>query len=278
MKITTGQLVVQDGAEVSVSSQGSGNAGNLEVGSRSIRLDNQARLRSDTQAGEGNIILDSQDLVLRRGSRITANAEGTAAGGNITIGTGVIAALENSDITANAVNARGGQINIDAQGIFGTEFREERTLESDITATSERGPEFSGTVEIITPDADLSSGLVNLPSVPVATEVVQACQPGGNQQQSEFVITGRGGLPSNPGEALSTDAVQVDLMSLNSEVERSASTAVSMNPTRSTPARLVEAQGWVIDANGNVVLTTNASSVSPRASWQKTSDCQRNES
>ena len=71
---------------------------------------------------------------------------------------------------------------IDAQGIFGTEFRQAPLLdtpESDITATSEAEPQFSGTVEINTPDIDPSGGLVNLPTVPLDTEVLQACQPGG---------------------------------------------------------------------------------------------------
>jgi len=47
-------------------------------------------------------------LVLRRGSNIITNATGTATGGNITIDTGVIAALSDSDISANAQEARGG--------------------------------------------------------------------------------------------------------------------------------------------------------------------------
>jgi len=65
-------------------------------------------------------------LVLRRGAIIT-NATGTATGGNITIDTGVIAALSDSDISANAQEARGGRVRIDAQGIFGTEFRNQDT-------------------------------------------------------------------------------------------------------------------------------------------------------
>ncbi|HCF28541.1 MAG TPA: hypothetical protein DEV81_15375, partial [Cyanobacteria bacterium UBA11049] len=92
--ITTGSLSVTDGAQMSARSVGGGAAGNLEVSARSIRLDNQALLSSDTIAGQGNIFLRSDDLILRRGSNITTNATGTATGGNINIDTDILAALQ----------------------------------------------------------------------------------------------------------------------------------------------------------------------------------------
>ncbi len=127
LRINTEQLVVRDRAKVTVNSEGLGDAGNLGVTAHSIRLDNQALLSSDTTAGQGNIDLRSQDLILRRGSNITTDASGTATGGNITINTGVLAALENSDISADALEGPGGRVIINAQGIFGTEFREDLT-------------------------------------------------------------------------------------------------------------------------------------------------------
>jgi large exoprotein involved in heme utilization and adhesion len=84
---------------------------------------------------KGNITIESQDIQMRRGSAITTNATGASAGGNIIINTDTLAALENSDITANALNNRGGNVSINAQGIFGTEFRPQLTPNSDITAT-----------------------------------------------------------------------------------------------------------------------------------------------
>jgi large exoprotein involved in heme utilization and adhesion len=104
-------------------------------------------------------------------------------------------------------------------------------------------------------------------------QVAQGCSPRGSQAQSEFIITGRGGLPPNPGEALSADAVMVDLVTLNPEVAQPSTPAVSTSSTNSAP--LVEAQGWVIDTNGNVVFTANASAVTPHTSWQKIADCQK---
>lgn len=275
MRITTGQLLVRDGAEVTVSSAGTGNAGNLEIASRSIHLD-RGIFRATTASGEGgNIKLRSQDLILlRRNSEISTEAGGIGKGGNIDIinpGFIVAVPLENSDITANAVEGDGGNINIKAQGIFGLEFREQRTALSDITASSEFG--LDGVVEINTLDVDPSSGLVALPAVPVDTEVAQACTPGGNQATSEFVVTGRGGLPPSPTEALSSDAISVDWVTLNSGEEDKSSLVPATNLKSPTPKLIVEAQGWVTDNNGEVVLTAYASTTTPDSFWQTPTDC-----
>ncbi|MCT7970223.1 hypothetical protein NG799_28305 [Laspinema sp. D1] len=79
---------------------------------------------ADTVTGGGNISLRSRLAILPQGSRIT-NAQGeNVIDGNINIDAQVLRALENSDISANSQDFRGGQVNINAQGIFGTEFRD----------------------------------------------------------------------------------------------------------------------------------------------------------
>ena len=274
VNITTGSLSVTNGAELIVSTFGQGNAGDLIINARNtIQLDDQSRIGSTTIVGDkGNISLRSQNLLLRRSSNITTNATGTATGGNITIDTDILVALENSDITANADVARGGQVIINAQGIIGTQFRDELTPESDITATG-GSPELSGTVEINTQNVVPSAELFALPVQLADTELAQGCQGGGGQTQSEFVVTGRGGLPPNPREALNSDAVEVDLVTLNPSEENHSRQAVSTNPTSSTPAPIVEAQGWIINAKGEVVLTATAPAVTPHSSWQNSVDC-----
>jgi large exoprotein involved in heme utilization and adhesion len=303
VNITTGSLSVTNGANLIVSSLGQGGAGDLIINARNtVRLDNQSRIEATTIASGngGNITLRAQDLLLlRRNSQIstTAGTAGTGGnGGNILIDdTNFIVAVpeENSDITANAFSGSGGQVEIRAQGIFGLEPRSRQELQtllgtndpiqldpinlptSDITAISRTAPELGGQVTINTPDVDPSQGLVELPAVPIDTEVVQVCTPGGSQGQSEFIITGRGGLPPNPGDALSTDAVNVDLITLNPEVYQPSTPAVSTNSTSATPPPIVEAQDWVIDALGNVVLIANAPNATPHSSWQRTANCQK---
>lgn len=270
LTINTGQLQVLDGAEITVSGE-LGRAGNLSATANSIFL-NQGKLTAVTGLGEGgNIKLQGLDLLLMRdNSLISAEALNIADGGNINIDSKFILAnpFENSDIIANAFEGSGGNINITAQGIFGLQYRDRLTSNSDINASSEFG--VDGVVEIDTPGIDPNSGLVSLPVVPVDTQVSQACTPSGSQQQSEFVVTGRGGLPQNPGDTLNTDAVQVDLVTLNSQVAQPSIPSVS---TSSTQTPIVEAQGWAIDKHGNVVLTANASTTAPHSSWQKTANC-----
>ena len=266
--ITTGSLSVTDGAQMSARSIGSGAAGNIEVAARSIRLDNQALLSSDTIAGQGNIFLRSDDLILRRGSNITTNAAGTASGGNINIDTDLTIASEDSNITANAQAAFGGRIIIDTQGLF-------RTADSDITAFSELGTEFNGVVDINTPGIEPNSGLINLPTQLVEARVAQTCQPSGNQAQSEFVVTGRGGLPPSPDETLSTDAIQVDWVTLNPKVEN-RDQVVPTNTTTPEPNSMVEATGWTIAHNGDVLLTASATPALPGNSRQTPAKCHAN--
>lgn len=282
LRIETGDLTIQDGAAVAVSSlnpDSNGGAGNLQIQAQTIRLDNQGKLTSETASGNGgNIDLHLRDLLLlRRNSKISTSAgiEGAGGnGGNITINTPLIVAVpsENSNITANAFTGTGGQVQIAAQAIFGIKDREEETpLLSDITASSELG--VDGVVEINTPNVDPSFGLVNLPSVPIETEVVQACQPGRSQAKSEFFVTGRGGLPPNPTDLLSSDAIQVDWVTLNPEVENHSSPAVSRNSTAPKPTSIVEAQGWVIGNNGEVMLTASVPNVTPYSFWQTLAKC-----
>jgi len=241
LNITTGSLIVRDGAEVTVSGRSSGDAGNLTVEASSIRLDNQANMSADTKAGQGNINLGSAALVLRRGSSITTNATGSdITGGNININADVLAALENSDISANSRDFRGGNVSVTTQGIFGTQFREQLTPESDITATGANSL-LNGTVEINTPDVDPSQGLTELPNEPVNVEVAQGCQAAGTQASVAFFNTGRGGLAPNPYEPISSNNIWEDIPLATQRTENSASTARAFVPPVTPPNKIVEA-------------------------------------
>ncbi|MBD1889304.1 MULTISPECIES: S-layer family protein [unclassified Coleofasciculus] len=280
LKITTGQLIVQDGAQVNVSSQGTGNAGNLEIEAGSILLDNQAALTATTKSGNGgNITLQVQDLLqLRHGSSISTTAGTDKAGGNggnMDINAKFIVAVpeENSDITANAFEGRGGNINITTSGIFGTQFRPRLTPESDITASSEFG--VNGAVNINTLDVDPSRGLATLPAelVDASGLVAQTCPTGGGLAQSELILTGRGGLPDNPSETRSSSVVWTDWrISQTSRPNRIShaakafprSTAVAESQAHSPAIPFVEATGWGRNHQGEVVLMAAVSS-SPKS-------------
>ena len=283
LTIATGKLIVRDGAQVDVSSVGvgSGAAGNLEVAARSVLLDNQGKLTSETDSGQGgNINLHDLDLLLmRHNSQISTtagNAQAGGNGGNITINNPFLVAVpsENSDINANAFRGNGGQVTINAQGIFGTQPQKSDTPESDITASSTGGG-INGVVSINRLNINPSFGLVTLPVQPVDVTglIAQGCPANVGSRASKFVVTGRGGLPDNPSDLLSSDAVQVDLVTLNPESENRSVASVSTQPTSATPAPLVEATGWVIGANGQVTLTAQAPTVTLQIPWLTPAIC-----
>jgi len=204
--INTQRFSILDGAEVTVSSEGIGGAGNLEARADFIRLDNNAKLIATSTSGNGgNIFLGVQNLLLlRHGSQISTTA-GTAQaggnGGNIAINAPFIVAIpkENSDISANAFTGSGGSVNITAQGIFGLKFRPFLTSSSDITASSQFG--ISGVVAINSPDTSfLQNSLTQFPQSLIDTNhlLVNSCIVRRGQQNGSFLVTGSGGLPDRP--------------------------------------------------------------------------------
>lgn len=268
IRIKTGQLVVQNGGQITVNGTGSGNPGDLEVVASSIFL-NTGKLTTETASGNGgNIRLQVRDeILMRRQSEISASAQGAGNGGNleITIPNGFILAFlpENSDIVASARQGNGGVARATALGVFGfRQFKGFRTPESDFTASSELG--IDGRLEIITPNRRLEE----LPADFQVGEIAQGCEAVRGQKLSRFVITGRGGLPPNPKDALSSDDLQVPWIPLHGG-ENSSISGVATKATRTTP--LVEAQSWAIDEQGQVVLTaTNIN----HGSWQIPNVCE----
>ena len=260
--IKTNQLLVEDGGRVVVTSRGTGDAGNLTVNARSIRLDKNATLSADTTSTSTNpnqatININSRDLILRRGSNITANATGSdVIGGNINIDTSILAAVENSPISANSADFRGGKIKINTSGIV-------RSFDSDITA---RGvsQEFNGTVLINTPDTDPSRGLLKLPISVVDTPklIASSCSAFG-KNGSSFTITGRGGLPPSPDDFLTSDVLWSDTRLPTATAQQHRSD----KPAKPKPVEIIPATGWVINDKGDVTLISSVpnatSSVSP---------------
>jgi filamentous hemagglutinin family protein len=262
LTINTRVLLVQDKGILTARSRGQGIAGNLNINAISIILDNQASLVADTPSNSPNpnqpqatITLRAKDLILlRRHSNITTNAIGSnVTGGNININTDFLVATENSDIRANSTDSRGGRVTIEALGIFGTQFRNAPTLESDITATG-ASPNLSGTVELNTLDVDPSRGLVELPVnlIDASEQIAQGCTPRRGQTNS-FVVTGRGGMPLSPSEPLRQRAVITQWVTLDEEIGNETDT-----PAKTTLAEnqqpIIEAQGWVVDKRGDVQL------------------------
>lgn len=257
LTIKTPALIVRDGATLDVRSFGMGNAGTLTVMADSIRLQNGSSLNATTFAGAGgNIDLRSRHLQLLNNSRIWTDARNTD-GGNIDIRTDTLAALGNSDITANALEGFGGRVTINTQAIFGTQFREALTPESDITATSELGPQFSGTVTITTPDVNTAAGLVELAEniTDRSNQINVGCAA---TRGNSFTITGRGGLPESPTTPLRGRAIWRDVRNASTATPTANTSTQNLQSKKSNlPVQLVEANGWIVNDLGQVELVAN---------------------
>ena len=269
VRLSTSDLQVLDRARIEVDSQGSGTAGNMAIAVDTVRLDN-GRLTAETAAvNGGNIALEDLDVLLLRNNSLISTTAGTAGaggnGGNINIDANAIVSVpgQNNDIRANAFMGSGGTVRIDASGLFGIEVEpQDDVLTNDITASSEQG--IQGTVDITTPDIEPRDGLAELPTAfaDVSDQIAQTCSGNSDGQDSEFVVTGRGGLPQNPVDTLIGEVSSVDWATLDApeEARTSEATASSELPDPAFFAEegIVEAQGWVKE-NGKVKLVAASS-------------------
>ncbi|MBE9098560.1 two-partner secretion domain-containing protein [Vacuolonema iberomarrocanum] len=256
-------LVDIDNGVLSAESQGAGIGGNIFIATDRLQLANQSQINTETFSTDGgNITLTVDDLFLLRENSLVSTEAGTTQsggdGGDITINNsdGFIVAVpdENSDIVANAFEGRGGNIRITTQGIFGLEFRDERTPLSDITASSEIG--VDGDVEIITPNVDPTQGLVELPTdvVDAANQIGQVCPtgPGAAAQLGSFVVTGRGGMSHSPLNVLDDPDITVDWLEDGTPTIEETNEPIPQS--QSQPPALVEADGWIRSEEGQVQL------------------------
>ncbi|MGK7946369.1 MAG: CHAT domain-containing protein, partial [Microcystaceae cyanobacterium] len=208
-------VIIENGASIAVDAQGSGQSGNITLFADYLTL-NQGTISAQSTSGDGgNIFLNIDNrLTLLNNSLISTtagNQQQGGNGGNITILADSIITLpgDNSDITANAFSGDGGNINITTQEILWIQPRNLLTPFSDITASSELGAEGVITIneQNIKPPEDTVT--INAELVDPNTLISQnVCKKGIN---SEFIVTGQGGLPLNPTDPLNAILVWEDL-------------------------------------------------------------------
>jgi len=266
-------------------------AGELTIAAPVVFLD-RGNLNAETKFGRlARITLRGAELlILRDNSTITTTA-GSAAGsefgggdgGDININADFIVAtpFENNDISANAFSGRGGRVEITSQRIFGLTALSREELEiklgettpegldparlssNDITAISQLNPQLNGQIIFVTPDIDPSQGVVELPTdiIDASRLVAQGCATGDinpERRLGEFVITGRGGLTLSPDALMSREIPPSNWIELPSQGNSPSTVPVpeeSISVVEPTP---IEAQGWMVDANGEVLLITQA--------------------
>ncbi len=292
--INTDRLIVRDGGIIRATSipeapegeqaGGLGQAGDVVIQADSIFL-NGGQINTETGAGQqpnANIRLEDFDLLLLQNeSQISARAIQEASGGNINLqapnGYLMAGSNQNNDVIANAKKGPGGEINVNTRAVVGLEERLSNppNITNDLDASSENGPQ--GTVTTTQPNINPTQGLIELPNniVDASNLIVQTCPTGSStansDRLSEFVITGRGGLPPSPSDPRDEDAILSGWASL--ETPEAARSNIENTNTERQPdeepnqvGSIVEAQGWVRDRNGQVVLLAQAPTVAPQVS------------
>ncbi|BAY85488.1 filamentous hemagglutinin outer membrane protein [Calothrix parasitica NIES-267] len=264
-------VIIENGAAVSVNSLGTGDAGDISLQADNLRLNNGfiAAITNSTQGGNINLQL-GELLLLRNNSQISTTAGFAQAGGNggnIKINSPFIVAVpkENGDITANAFSGNGGNINITSQGIFGITPRSQVTPQSDITASSETG--IQGTINITNPELDPNQGVIELPDglVDKSKQIAQVCPQGINaaKRLSEFYITGRGSLPPSPFKPLTGYINRTSLATLDGETNQEEGKQIRNRKIDKESREIVEAQGFMKNADGEVYLVAQVPSIVP---------------
>ncbi len=194
IEIDTNSLIVTNEGIISVTNQGTGNGGNINIKAGKITLDG-GNISATTVSGKGgNINLQAQDISLINNSNISATAGGKGDGGNININSDSLLMKDQSQITADAFEGQGGNILINTEVFLVSN-------DSVITATSELG--IDGVVEINTPENNLESVIVPIKAqiLEFDPNIAQRCL---NQKGEKglFLMKGKDAIPTSTEDHL----------------------------------------------------------------------------
>ena len=247
---------ITNGAEISVNSLGTGNGGSIDITAGKLIFANNALITANTVNGKGgNIKLLLSDIFFpRNNSSITTSSTVNGDGGKIVLSnlSSFLVSIpsENNDIFANADGkGAGGKIDITTQSIFGFQYRAEQSkLTSDITANSKLGTK--GSVNINTLGVDPSKGLNSLPADTRDASRLLSPVCLADKRGSSFTITGKGGIAAKPSDRPTDTGVLDNFGTISPQT-----TNITTNPNPSTtPDRIVEATGWMRNAQNQIVL------------------------
>jgi large exoprotein involved in heme utilization and adhesion len=197
------ELRLADGAVISATSLGSGDAGTLRLTAReAFESAGSTVTTAADQASGGNIALRAGSRIRLRDSALTTSVRGGAAtvGGDLTLGAPAVI-VEGSQVLATAVEGRGGNIGIGAEVLLVDPA-------SRIDASSALG--ISGTVALQAPVTALSGIVAPLPQAVgrVATLLPARCAARFREgKTSSLALGGRGGLPLEPSSVLPSPLV-----------------------------------------------------------------------
>jgi filamentous hemagglutinin family protein len=244
-------LFLSNGSEVNVDSLGSGQAGNIVVGSKFIVLDKESLISSSTVSGDGgNIILFSEHLVgVSRGSDISTNSfslDKSKSGGAIQVSYGSQDntlfvygfPFRDSNILAKGFGASGGNIKISADAIRNLANRPDNFLTDDISTESFAG--VSGSTQVSTLNLNPESGLQPLPDRFRDPRLGEGCDPRTRKEDNVFRQVDR-------GVAIRDPAQQLDRNSTIAAAPKKPATSL-----RTKPREIIQAIDWTQSKDGKL--------------------------
>ncbi|MEM6252869.1 MAG: filamentous hemagglutinin N-terminal domain-containing protein [Cyanobacteria bacterium P01_D01_bin.156] len=195
VRVNTGQLTIEDGAQISTfargganggpidiqandfllqrsgqvisRSEGSGFAGDVEVNVDGLLEANGGEFSASSDSGIGSgVNLSAQNILLRNSSLISSSVfDGTGGGGDITINANAFVVIEDSDILANAEFGPGGTININSPAFLANLFESGQATPVGRNPGSFAPFRGNGRVDISADSAGGQSGTVSLPTL-----------------------------------------------------------------------------------------------------------------
>lgn len=180
-------------------------AGEININATRLNVIDGGEITASNDAlfSGGDIEITDAESVFLQDGQITAFANESGRGGNISISAETVIGTDNSNIIANSFQGLGGNIDVNSDIILGFIVREgveglkteaiRNNDTNDITAFSEQGIEFEGEIEIDT-DLNLQNELTlqDLNLVNVENLVATSCR---DRTGSSFTITGSENTP-----------------------------------------------------------------------------------
>ncbi len=132
-----------------------------------------------------------------------------------------------------------------------------QTDKSDITASSEFGIDGNFTLDLQAVNPE--NGLIELPeNLTDAADQISAGCP--TDEEASFIISGRGGIPQNPGQVLLGEVVLQDLRDIPNNV-KAPSQGSAINLSVNNHKKIVEATGWIVNKDGDIEFVADNNQV-----------------
>ncbi|MFN6560275.1 MAG: filamentous hemagglutinin N-terminal domain-containing protein [Nostoc sp. ChiSLP01] len=261
ISLFTNNFNVANGAAVTVRSEGQGIAGDINIiATGNYTANNSFVSARAEQAGGGNINITAKNISLRNHSDIRTDlSTGQANGGNINLNANTIIALEDSDILAFAPEGKGGNITFNTRALLtaplysptqtSTDANNLQSLaNSDRTDINASGA-ISGNIIGVPDITFIQNSLTELQDNPIDTNrlIANSCIARSPKQKGTFLITGVGGLPTRPTNAVTSNYPTGDVENISNNN--------STNRQWKKGDRIIEPQGIYRLPNGDLVMS-----------------------